>query len=147
MSKKLIVSQQGICILIFDAHEIYRDALAEWLEASCDIIIIGTTGNKEELLHFLNNENQPDVIIIGATRGDREESLIIVEEILKVLPVAKIIGLSTFYTVHFCNQMKEQGVKGFILKAMKHEEILHAIREVYKGQTIFKKEKFCLALS
>src|SRR5690349_20522857 len=62
------------------------------------------------------------------------------KEIRTKYPGIKVLGLSTFNQGSYITKMMENGASGYVLKNADRHELMHAIREVYKGNRYLSEE-------
>jgi len=120
----------AIRVLLVDDHQLVREGLKRMLELDEDIEVVGEAANGEdaitqaELLSphvILMDIKMPDMDGIAATRQLKQN-----------IPDLKLIML-TLYGSEYVTQAIEAGASGYILKDAKQEQLIQAIRDVYKG--------------
>jgi two-component system, NarL family, invasion response regulator UvrY len=120
-----------ISVLLTDDHALVRTGIRRLLEDSQQVSIVGEASCGEDSLK-LAQELNPDVILmdvnmpgIGGVEACRR--------ILQRNPAQKIIVLTIHNEQTFPKRMLEIGAKGYLTKECGVEEMLDAIRKVYKG--------------
>jgi DNA-binding NarL/FixJ family response regulator len=78
----------------------------------------------------------PDVVLMDV-RMPEMNGVDAVRLIMERLPNTKVIMLSTFPDEEYLRDSLERGAKGYLLKSVGTEELLDAIRAVYRGSTLF----------
>jgi DNA-binding NarL/FixJ family response regulator len=125
----------NITVLLVDDHNIVRQGLRALLVAEGDITIVaeGQTGREAVQLAV---KHHPEVVVMDlampllngweATR-----------QILKVVPTAKIVVLSTYGDDEHIEQAIAAGAAAYLLKQTAAADLVKAIHEVSKGNAYF----------
>jgi DNA-binding NarL/FixJ family response regulator len=125
----------NISVLLVDDHNIVRQGLKALLTAETDITILAEAQTGREAV-VLASKLRPDVVVMDlampllngweATR-----------QILKALPSAKIVVLSTYDSEEHIQQAIAAGAAAFLIKQTAAADLVKAIREVKKGNAFF----------
>jgi two-component system, NarL family, response regulator NreC len=126
-----------IRIVLADDHEIFRDGFNVMLKKQDDIRLVGEAANGMELIQ-VTEKLLPDIIItdIKMPGIDGIEATKILS---KRFPQVNIIALSMFDDDNLIIDMLEAGAKGYLLKSSHKNEIIDAIKAVYKHDTYYCK--------
>lgn len=121
-------------VVLVDDHTLFRKGLAELLEMSGTISVVGITGDQQEARRLLV-EHQPDVVLLdlnmrpddGITLMDkmREEGLFFATLILTVSESDEDMAAAL-----------RAGAQGYLLKSMEPAEVVDAIHRAAEGETI-----------
>jgi len=124
-----------IAVLLADDHTVVRQGLCAILSAEDDIEVVGEAQNGREAVRMAE-AHPPDVVLMdvampllngaGATR-----------QILKLVPSAKVLVLSSYSNDECLRQLMDAGAAGYVLKHTAANELLLAIREVQSGRPFF----------
>jgi len=125
-----------IRLFICDDHNLFRQGIRKLFELEPDVKIVGEANNGEELLAMLKKAG-PDVILmdIGMPKMD---GVTATYKVKKILPHAKIIILTVFEDEPHIFQAIKAGAIGYLLKDVSFEELMGAIRSVYKGEALIQ---------
>jgi DNA-binding NarL/FixJ family response regulator len=125
----------NISVLLVDDHNIVRQGLKALLTAETDITILAEAQTGREAV-VLASKLRPDVVVMDlampllngweATR-----------QILKALPSAKIVVLSTYDSEEHIQQAIAAGAAAYLIKQTAAADLVKAIREVKKGNAFF----------
>ncbi|MGB1308691.1 MAG: response regulator [Oceanihabitans sp.] len=126
-----------IRLAIAEDHQSLIDGLELLLKYEEDISIIGTANNGENLLKIVRLK-QPNVVITDI-RMPKMDGITATKKIKKEFPTTKVLAFSMFDQQDAIEQMLEAGASGYILKNSSLEEVLQAIKTIYKGETYFDK--------
>ena len=125
-----------IKILIVDDHPIVRQGLAAVLEQEEDLAVVGQAGDGEEGVDKARSL-RPDIILMDLQmpKMDGVDAITrIVEEGLET----SIIILTTYDTDEYIFSGIEAGARGYLLKDSPPEDVLKAIRTVYRGDSLIQ---------
>ncbi len=127
-----------IQVALVDDHQLFRSGINFIIDDTEDIEVAFEASNGQEFLNFLK-EFQPDLVLMDINMPvlDGVEAT---RRALEQFPDLKVLVLSMFGEVDYYNTMIDLGVKGFILKDIDNEELIDAIRKVYKGGSYFSQE-------
>src|SRR6266446_5230093 len=125
----------NISVLLVDDHNIVRQGLRALLIAEGDMTIVAEAQTGREAVQ-LATQLRPEVVIMDlampllngweATR-----------QILKVVPTARIVVLSTYGDDEHIQQAIAAGAAAYLLKQTAAADLVKAIREVRKGNAYF----------
>ncbi len=121
-----------IHVLVVDDHPVVRQGLVAMLEEVPDILVVGQVGNGREAIAVFRQQ-QPDVTLMDL-RMPEMDGVAAITAICAEFPAARIIVLTTYDGDEDIYQGLRAGAKGYLLKDAEPEELLSAIRAVYKGQ-------------
>ena len=121
-----------IRVLVVDDHPVVRQGLVAMLEEVPDILVVGQVGNGREAIAVCRQQ-QPDVTLMDL-RMPELDGVAAITAICAEFPAARIIVLTTYDGDEDIYQGLRAGAKGYLLKDAEPEELLSAIRAVYKGQ-------------
>ncbi len=124
-----------IRLAIAEDHQSLIDGIKLLLNYEEDIEIVGTANHGEELLKLVRLK-QPNVIIMDI-RMPKMDGITATKTIKKEFPHTKILAFTMFDQNKAVQQMLSAGASGYILKNSPLEEVLKAVREVYKGNTYY----------
>ena len=126
-----ITALMKIRIAIVDDCAKYRYAIKRLLHLEEDFNVTLQTGNGFELLHQLLTIT-PDVILMDI-RMPEMDGMVAAEKVRELYPGLKIIAHSQYDSESNIVEMNMRGVKSYIGKEDKHEELFKAIRIVHHG--------------
>lgn len=132
-----------IKLLIADDHEIVIMGLRSILSKYNDISIVAITSNGEDILAKIA-QHKPHVVIMDIGLPD-SSGIDITERITKDFPNIKVILHTSFEDEDSIIKGFEAGAVGYVPKTFKAEQLVEAIRVVFKGEKYIKdsvSEKF-----
>lgn len=129
---------QKMRILLADDHKLFRSGLVEILEADPDIEVIDQAENGEEAVQKYF-ELKPDIVLMDITMPKLYGT-----DALREITVKDKNARVLFLTMHddevFIYQILKFGGLGILNKNTDKQELLNAVKKVYKGEKFFGKE-------
>ena len=98
-----------------------------------DIIVEGTYETGAALLEGLK-QNQPDVLLLDVLLPDYKGQDL-AETVSKLYPDIKIMAITSLDAPLYVKSMMRHGCRGYILKNTRLKPLVHAIQQVYQGET------------
>lgn len=127
-------SEKAIRVLLVDDHVVVRKGLRALLDREAAIEIVGEAENGEEAVRAAERL-RPDVILmdlempgVGGTDATRR--------ITESRPDARIVVLTSHASEEDVFPALKAGALGYLLKHSAPEEVLQAIRQAYRGETV-----------
>jgi DNA-binding NarL/FixJ family response regulator len=127
-----------IRVLLAEDHQVVREGLRALLESHPDLQIVGEASNGREAV-ALARKISPEVIIMDISMPELN-GLEATRQIVKSLPDARVLVLSSYDDAGCVEKLIEAGVKGFISKRSAANQLPDAIRQVRLGKTYFSPE-------
>lgn len=120
-----------INVLMADDHEIVRDGVRQMLDAVDDIAVVGEVCSGDELLAWLDEGGQADLLLMDMTMP----GLSSVELVAKVREKSSVpmLILTMHKEYQIANGAIRAGANGFITKSSSSRELFDAIRKVASG--------------
>lgn len=121
-----------IRIAIVDDHAIVRAGLRQFFSEQVDLTVIGEASNGREALDIVRR-GEVDVLVMDLSMPDQSgvDALAAIKARAPDLPV---LILSGFPESHYATTLLRQGASGYLNKECDPEEIVKAIRTVYRGR-------------
>lgn len=124
--------QKDIQILLVDDHQVVRDGLSHMLELEEGISVVGEAADAESALS-LAEMLSPDIILMDI-KMPGVDGIELTRLVKQKKPSCNVIML-TLYDQYLTQAMKA-GAKGYLLKDVRREELVAAIRQVHGGQIV-----------
>ena len=125
---------KSIRILIVDDHAIVREGLRGLIEVEPDMEFIGEAASGSEGVEKAL-VLRPDVILMDLLMPEMD-GVTAIKEIKDVWPEACVLVLTSFLEDDKVFPAIENGALGYLLKDTQPDELLNAIRGVYRGETM-----------
>lgn len=127
-----------ISVYIVDDHKIFRQGIKSLMDFEEDIEVIGTAGSitefKDNILHY-----EPNVILMDISLKDGEGPQV-TKWIKAAKPNCKVLIFSMHQEDKYVKQVLTSGASGYLLKDAGTEEMINAIRTVFKGETFYSQQ-------
>jgi len=121
-------------VFLLDDHEIVRRGLRELLEQEPDMEIVGDAGTAEEALSRIP-PTQPDVALLDVRLPDGD-GIEVCREIRSAHPEIRCLMLTSFADDEALFSAIMAGASGYLLKQVKGNDLIDAIRRVGKGESL-----------
>jgi DNA-binding NarL/FixJ family response regulator len=121
-------------VMLVDDHEIVRDGIRAMLESQDDIVVTTEAGTVRDAIDEAAR-TRPDVIVMDVrlTDGSGIEAT---REIRAARPATKVLMLTSFADDEALFASIMAGASGYVLKQVKSNDLLHAIRAVGAGDSL-----------
>lgn len=127
-----------INLLVADDHELFIDGLKTALEEATDICIKGAAHNGYEVLKELR-KNDYDIVLLDVNMP-RMNGIDCARRIFLNKSKTKVLVLSQFGDKKLVEKLAKYNIYGYLLKNSPKEEIIKAIRNIYRGNKYFSEE-------
>jgi DNA-binding NarL/FixJ family response regulator len=124
-----------IKVLLADDHTVVRQGLRALLEVEPDMVVGGEAETGRQAVQ-LADKLRPDVIVMDIAMP-LLNGLEATRQIIKTIPAAKVLVLSSYSDDEYVHQLTGAGAVGYLLKQTAAAELIKAVREVSKGNTFF----------
>ena len=123
-----------IKILIADDHAFVRESTRRILEQESDLEVVGEAGDGEEAVR-LATSFKPDVAIIDIAMP-KLDGIEATKQIKNLCPAITVLILSAYDDDQFVFSLLEAGAAGYLLKSVRGQEIVDAVRAVHSGESV-----------
>lgn len=120
-----------ISILVVDDHPMMRMGVVALIGSCDDMTIVGQAATSEEALKLFQ-ASRPQLILMDLRLPDRS-GVETIHKIRSIDPNCSFIVLTTYEGDEDIHQALAAGAKGYLIKGMPSEMLLHAIRRVHAG--------------
>lgn len=124
-----------IRIVVAEDHNCLIDGIKLHLASEIDIEFVGYANNGQELCELVERK-RPDVVVTDI-RMPIVDGITAAQRIQKINKDTKVIAFTMFSQDEAVRQMIQAGAKGYVLKNSRLQDLLAAIRAVYKGDQWF----------
>ncbi len=120
-----------IRILLVDDHQVVREGLRRMLELEADLSVVGEAADAREVFTQVDLLS-PDVILMDIKMPE-VDGIELTRQLKEKHPSCNIVML-TLYN-EYLTQAIEAGAVGYLLKDVRREELIRAIRTVHQGRS------------
>ncbi len=126
---------ETIRVLIADDHELVRMALRTLLEAEADLEVVGEAHDTESAIaRTLSLE--PDVLLLDL-RMPGLGGIEVCRRVKSSIPDTAVLVITSFDDDEELFGALEAGANGYLMKDTRPDRVVHAVRSIYDGQTVF----------
>jgi two-component system, NarL family, response regulator DevR len=129
-----VVVTEPVRVFLLDDHEVVRRGLRELLETEGDLAVVGEAGTAEEALTRIP-PTRPDVAVLDVRLPDGD-GVEVCREIRSGHPEIKCLILTSFSDDEALFQAIMAGAAGYLLKQVKGNDLVDAVRRVAAGQSL-----------
>ncbi len=133
----MVSNVDQIHVLVADDHPVVRQGIITMLSTYGDVHILGEAFDTASTMELLNNTN-PDILILDM-KMPGQSGLSMIKSIKQLHPDVKIVVLTIYDDEDYINGAIAAGVEAYLLKCAAHEELIHTLREVYRGEKLIDK--------
>jgi len=126
---------EQIRVFIADDHELVRYALRTLLDAEPDMLVVGEAAGADEAVDGCA-ETSPDVVVLDL-RGPDDAGVSACRRITEVCKDTSVLVLTSIEDDDEVYAVLAAGACGYLLKDTRPERVVHAIRSVADGQSVF----------
>jgi NarL family two-component system response regulator LiaR len=124
---------ESVRVFVADDHAIVRKGIVAVLEIVPDIDVVGEAENGRDAV-FRVEQLQPDVILMDLVMPDMD-GIEAIRRIKYQQPEARILVLTTFAGEDMIFPAIKAGALGYHLKDSHPDDLVQAIRQVYRGES------------
>jgi NarL family two-component system response regulator LiaR len=125
---------ETIRILIADDHAFVREGTRRILEQEPDLEVVAEAGDGEETVKLACNL-KPDVALVDVAMP-KLDGIEATRRIKALCPAVAVLVLSAYDDDQFIFGLLEAGAAGYLLKSVRGQEIVDAIRAVHAGESV-----------
>ncbi|MEX0664663.1 MAG: response regulator transcription factor [Acidimicrobiia bacterium] len=125
---------KAVRIFLLDDHEVVRRGLRELLESEDDLEVVGEAGTAQEALARIP-PTRPDVAVLDIRLPDGD-GVEVCREVRSQHPEIQCLILTSFSDDEALFQAIMAGAAGYLLKQIKGNDLVDAVRRVAGGQSL-----------
>src|SRR5438093_68017 len=118
-------------LLIADDHQLFREGLKALLPPA-EFEVVAEAADGQEAIR-LGRRVQPDLALLDITMPGLN-GVDAARELLRVSPGSRVVVLTMHKDNAYLVEALRAGVRGYVLKSQPTAELLHALREVVRGE-------------
>jgi DNA-binding NarL/FixJ family response regulator len=122
----------SIRVALADDHQMVRQALAQLLEESAGIQVVGQAGDGDEAVKLVE-ATSPDVIVLDYSMPAMDAPGTI-QSLLRRHRQLKVVVLTVHESIHYAVRVLESGAHGYVVKSAAAQELVEAIRAAHRDE-------------
>lgn len=123
-----------IRVILAEDHAIMREGTREFIQRESDMEVVAEAADGEAAVN-LAAQFKPDVIVMDI-RMPKLNGIEATTQIKQKLPRVAILILTAYDTDQYIFTLLEAGAAGYLLKGVRAQELIDAIRAVYAGESV-----------
>lgn len=123
-----------IRVLIADDHAVVREGTRRILEQEKDMEVVGEASDGDEAV-VMAGRLKPDVAIVDIAMP-RMDGIEATRQIKALCPDVTVLILSAYDDDQFVFGLLEAGAAGYLLKSVRSQEVVDAVRAVHAGESV-----------
>ena len=128
-----------ISILIVDDYKLTRVGISRFLQLADDIEIIGEADNGDDAINLVQ-KLKPNILLLDIHMPGRPAREI-VEWVNENCPDVHILMLTAYHDDAQLAEFMSYGVSGFLDKSLDNVNLITAIYQAVRGETVFSREQ------
>jgi DNA-binding NarL/FixJ family response regulator len=125
-----------IRIVLADDHTLVREGIRTLLGLVADFELVGEAGDGEETVRIVE-QAKPDVLLLDM-RMPKGDGRFVVAELARKKALPATLILTTFDDDEAALEVVRAGARGFLLKDVKYERLVQAVRALAAGETMIQ---------
>lgn len=124
-----MTDEDPVAIVIVDDHALFRDGLREILMTQQDMVVVGEAGDSASAV-ILAADKQPDIVLLDVEIPGNDVTAT-VSQIRARSPRSRVLILSMHEGPQLVQALLAAGIRGYLLKSIRWQELVVAIRAVH----------------
>jgi DNA-binding NarL/FixJ family response regulator len=122
-------------VLIVDDHPVFRDGLRATLSVAPEMMLVGEAGTGKEAVDVAMRL-RPELVVMDIHMPDMN-GVEATRQIVDASPQTNVLIVTMFEDDASVFSAMRAGAKGYVLKGVRSEELLRAMRAVGSGEAVF----------
>jgi len=123
-----------IRVLLAEDHVVVREGTRELVDRERDMEVVGEAGDGAEAIE-LTGELRPDVVIMDISMP-KVNGIEATKRIKELHPTTAVLILTAYDNEQYIFALLEAGAAGYLLKNVRRDELIDAIRAVHNGEPV-----------
>lgn len=123
-----------IRIVLAEDHTVVRESIRQFLEREPDLVVVGEATNGEEAVQMAS-QFACDVVVMDIAMP-KLNGIEATKRIKELHPSTAILILTAYDYDQYIFALLEAGAAGYLLKDVSGQELIRAIRAVYRGESV-----------
>jgi len=127
-----------IRVLLADDHALVRQGIRQFLESAEDMTVVAEADNGQEALRLIES-NTPDVALLDIQMSGMN-GVEAARQIKSRFPQVRVLILTAYDDDPYIYAAVQAGADGYLLKRIDVDDLLRAVRAVYRGDAVLSPE-------
>ncbi len=127
-----------IRVLLADDHAVVRQGIRRFLEEAGDIEVVAEAGDGREALERVR-EHRPDIAVLDI-RMPEMSGVEVTRRLKERFPDVRVLILTAYDDDPYIFALLQAGADGYVLKTASGDELVRAVRTVYRGESALSPE-------
>ncbi len=127
---------EKIGILLAEDHVIVREGTRELLQREADMEVVGEASDGEEAVE-LTRRLKPNVVVMDIAMP-KLNGIEATRKIKQIYPATAVLILTAYDTDQYIMALLDAGAAGYLLKNVRGNELIRAIRDVFAGESVMQ---------
>jgi len=123
-----------IKVLLAEDHAVVREGIRELISQQQDMEVVGEADNGEETIQLVE-QLKPDLVLMDIAMP-KLNGIEATRRIKESHPSTSVLILTAYDNEEFIFALVEAGAVGYLLKNVRGQELLNAIRATYDGESV-----------
>jgi len=128
----------AIRVVLADDHALVREGTAELLERAGGIRVVGQAADGLEAIRLVE-ALRPDVLLLDLAMPGLD-GLEVTRRVRSASAATAVVALTAHDEDAYVLAMLEAGARGYLSKASRGQEVVHAVRAAASGETVFSSD-------
>jgi len=129
-------NREKIGILLAEDHVIVREGTRELLQREADMEVVGEASDGEEAVE-LTRRLKPNVVVMDIAMP-KLNGIEATKQIKRTHPATVVLILTAYDNDQYIAALLDAGAAGYLLKNVRGDELIDAIRAVFAGESILQ---------
>jgi two-component system invasion response regulator UvrY len=122
-----------INLMLVEDYQLVRDGVRAILETAGDLAVVAEASSGEEAISLAAKHPELNVVLMDIQLPGGMGGIEATRRLRRILPDARVLGLSALSDEPLPTQMHEAGAVGYLTKGCPARELFDAIRAVHRG--------------
>ena len=123
-----------ITIVLAEDHVVVRQSIRQFLDREEDLEVVGEAGDGEEAVQLVKRF-LPDILLLDVAMP-KLNGIEVTKRVKASFPTVAVLALTAYDFDQYIFALLESGAAGYLLKDVSGQELIGAIRAVYRGEAV-----------
>lgn len=129
---------ETIHVVLADDHAVVRQGIRRFLQEAPDISVVAEAGDGAEAIRLVQ-VHRPDIVVLDI-RMPKVTGVEAARRIKEHFPDVRVLALTAYDDDPYVFALLQAGADGYVLKTASADELVQAVRTVYRGESALSPE-------